>query len=313
MCLIPDNFAHRMIQMNGEAGRAWIESLPLILDEIAERWSLKLGAPFELSYNYVAPAIRADGTEAVLKLGLPNRELLSEMHALQVFDGHGMVQLLEADFDDQIFLLERVRPGVELITLENDDEAVIRIAAQVMKQYWRPINDDRPLLTVENWTGGLAKLRHHFNDTTGPFPAYLVEAAEYIFSEFIPSQGEQVLLHGDLHHWNILSATRQPWLAIDLKGVIGEREYDIGAILRNPWGKRFDLGELKRIQSRRVDILCEILGFERQRILGWGVAQAVLSAWWSVEDEGHGWEPALAYAKALYRIMNPSVYSDRRI
>lgn len=142
-----------------------------------------------------------------------------------------------------------------------------------------------------------------FNGTTGPFPAYLLEAAEDIFAEFVPGQGEQVLLHGDLHHWNILSATRQPWLAIDPKGVIGEREYDTGAILRNPWGKRFAFQELKSIQSRRVDILCEMLAFDRERVLGWGKAQAVLSAWWSVEDEGSSWEPALAYAEALYRLM----------
>ena len=175
--------------MNGEPGRDWIESLPAILDEYAERWSFSLGEPFELSYNYVTAVKRADGSEAVLKSGFPNRELLSEIHALQVFDGHGMVQLLEADFADQVFLLERVRPGIELITMEDDDEAVTRIAAQVMAQYWRTVNEKRPLLSVKNWTSGLTKLRPHFNGTTGPFPVYLVDAAEHIFTEFIPSQG----------------------------------------------------------------------------------------------------------------------------
>ena len=76
-----------------------------------------------LSYNYVAPAVRADGTEAVLKLGFPNRELLSEMHALLVFAGHGVVQLLETDFERRVFFLERVHPGVELIAIKDDDEA----------------------------------------------------------------------------------------------------------------------------------------------------------------------------------------------
>ncbi len=300
---IPENLTQKMIEMYGKNGDAWIQALPDILAEFAQRWGLTLQPPFELSYNYVAPAIRADGSEAVLKLGFPNRELLSEVHALQICDGQGMVRLLEADFERKIFLLERVRPGVELITIE-DDDAVIRVAAQVMKQYWRPVTGDRPLLTVENWTAGLTNLRPHFNDTTGPFPEYLVDAAENIFAEFIPTQGEKVLLHGDLHHWNILSATRQPWLAIDPKGVIGEREYDTGAILRNPWGKRFNLEKLKRIQSRRVDIFCEMLGFERKRILGWGMAQAVLSAWWSVEDGGSIEEATLAYAEALYALMS---------
>ncbi len=299
---IPENFTQKMIAMYGDKDRSWIEALPHVLDEFSQLWSLSLQQPFELSYNYVAPAIRDDGREVVLKLGVPNRELLSEMHALQVFAGQGMVELLEADFERQIFLLERVRPGVELITVE-DDEAVMRVVAQVMRKYWRPVTEERPLLTVENWTDGLAKLRPHFHGTTGPLPEYLVDAAEKLFAELIPSQGEQVLLHGDLHHWNILSATRQPWLAIDPKGVIGEREYDTGAILRNPWGKRYTPQEMKRIQSRRVDILCEMLGFERERILGWGMAQAVLSAWWSVEDDGSVEDATLAFAEALYSLM----------
>ena len=161
MIPIPKSFVQKTIKMYGESGRAWIESLPNLLEYYAQHWSLILHPPFELSYNYVAPAIRADGREAVLKLGFPNQELLSEMHALQHFDGRGIVQILEADFEHQVFLLERVRPGIELITIENDDE-VIRIAAEVMGKYWQPVTGERPLLTVENWTAGLTKLRPHF-------------------------------------------------------------------------------------------------------------------------------------------------------
>jgi len=169
---IPENFTQRTIEMYDEAGQAWIEALPSTLANYAQRWSLTLQQPFELSYNYVIPAIRADGSEAVLKLGFPHRELLSEMHALQHFDGRGIVRMLEADFEQQVFLLERIRPGVELVTLQ-DEEQVARIVAQVMQQLWQPVNIDRPLLTVESWTASLAKLRPHFEGTSGPFPEYL--------------------------------------------------------------------------------------------------------------------------------------------
>lgn len=288
--------------MNGDAGRVWIEALPATLMEYAERWSLTLLPPFELSYNYVAPVIRTDGSEAVLKLGFPNRELLSEMYALQHFEGRRMVRMLEADFEHQVFLLERIRPGVELATLK-DEEQVTRIAAQVMQQLWQPVNIERPFLTVESWTAGLSNLRPYFDNSTGPFPAYLVDVAEQIFVEFVPSQGERVLLHGDLHHWNILSATRQPWLALDPKGVIGEREYEVGALLRNPELDNFSNSELKQVQAQRLDILVEMLGFDRQRMLGWSLAQAVLSAWWSVEDHGDFWQQAMRCAQILYDLM----------
>jgi streptomycin 6-kinase len=299
---IPEHFSLRMVQMNGDEGRSWIEALPETLATYARRWSLVLQPPFELSYNYVAPAIRADGSEAVIKLGFPNRELLSEMHALQHFDGYGIVKLLEADFEHQVFLIERLFPGIELVSLK-DDEAATRIAARVMKQLWQPITTDRPLLTVENWTAGLTKVRPYFAGTTGPFPAHLVDAAEQIFAELVPSQGERVLLHGDLHHWNILSAQRQPWLALDPKGVIGEREYEVGALLRNPNLGNYTDPELKKLQDRRLRIFEEMLGFDRERMLAWGLAQAVLSAWWSVEDHGDFWQQAIRCAQALYELI----------
>jgi streptomycin 6-kinase len=299
---IPEHFAQQTIQMNGDEGRAWIEALPSTLAEYAQRWSLTLQLPFGLYYNYVAPATRADGSEAVLKLGFPNRELLSEMHALQHLDGRGIVRMLEADFEQQVFLLERIRPGVELVTLKDDEQAT-RIAAQVMQQLWQPVTTARPLLTVESWTEGMAKLRPFFGGGSGPFRDYLVDAAEQIFAELVPHQGERVLLHGDLHHWNILSATRQPWLALDPKGVIGEREYEVGAWLRNPHFENFSEEELVRLQDRRLDILKEMLGFDRQRMLAWALAQAVLSAWWAVEDHGDFWQESMRCAQAFYELM----------
>ena len=108
--------------------------------------------------------------------------------------------------------------------------------------------------------------------------------------------GEPVVLHGDLHHYNILSAVREPWLAIDPKGVVGEAEYEVGALLRN---HLLSTVRPERLLARRVDQLTDELGFERQRIVGWGLAQAVLSAWWSFEDTGQVWDEAIACAEVL--------------
>ena len=74
-----------------------------------------------------------------------------------------------------------------------------------------------------------------------------------------------VVLHGDLHHFNILAAERQPWLAIDPKGVVGEPVYETGALLRNPWPDLLSLPDPGRILARRVDQLAEELGFDRAR------------------------------------------------
>jgi streptomycin 6-kinase len=125
-----------------------------------------------------------------------------------------------------------------------------------------------------------------------------VDTAERLFAELLASQAEPVLLHGDLHHFNILAAERQPWLALDPKGVVGEPAYEVGALLRNP-----SPDQPAHVQARRVAQLAEALALDRERLLGWGVAQAVLSGWWMYEDHGYGWEPALACAEVLAGLM----------
>src|SRR5438034_2558490 len=134
---LPGPFARAMVELYGEAGAAWLERLPALLAGCAERWALTVGPPFALSYNYVAPAVRADGRAAVLKVGFPCRELMTEIEALRLFDGHGIARLLAADAAQGALLLERLEPGTPLGP-RPDDEAATAITAAVMRQLWRP-------------------------------------------------------------------------------------------------------------------------------------------------------------------------------
>ena len=255
--------------------------------------------PFKpLSYNYVAPAVRGDGVDVILKAGVPTPEFLAELEALRLLNGRGIVQLLDVDRDNGILLLERLRPGTRLSSLTDDMEAT-SIAAQVMCQLWRPVPQEHSFPTVAMWATGMRRLREHFDGGTGPFPTALIEMAETLFDELIASMDEEVLLHGDLHHHNILAAERQPWLAIDPKGLVGEPAYEVGALLRNPMPQLLHEPQPKRIIARRADQLAEELGFDRGRLVSWGLAQAVLAAWWSFENHGHGWEPRIACAELL--------------
>ncbi|MCB9419046.1 MAG: phosphotransferase [Ardenticatenaceae bacterium] len=300
---IPDKFAQTIREGYGDKGAVWLENLPSLIANYEERWSLTVRPPFaNLSYNYAAPAVLADGTECVLKLGVVNPELLCEIEALRLYDGHGIVKLLQADPEAGILLLEHLHPGIPL-RMVAEDEAATAIAAQVMQQLWQPVLTNYPFPTVADWARGMERLRREFDGGTGPFPKRLVKTAESLFAELLPSQAEPVLLHGDLHHWNILRATRHPWLALDPKGVVGEPAYEVGAWLRNPVDVLADWSELSSIQARRIDQFAEMLGFDRQRLIGWGIAQAVLSAWWSYEDHGYGWDTAIFCAESLLELL----------
>lgn len=291
-------FLQRIREVFGEEGEAWLGALPSLIADCERRWGIRVGTPFSLSYNYVAPALKDDGGEVVLKLGVPARELRTEIAALRHYDGNGMARLLDADAERGAMLLERLLPGTPLLDLEDDVEATC-IAADVMRELRRSPSDNHAFPTVADWGRGFERMRARFDGKTGPLPERLVEAAESRFAELLGSSDEPVLLHGDLHHENILRAGRRPWLAIDPKGVVGEPAYETGALLRNPMPRLLQHPDPKRVLDRRVRVLSERLDIDRERVAAWGFAQAVLSAWWSVEDHGRGWEPAIAVAELL--------------
>jgi streptomycin 6-kinase len=278
-----------------DKGSSWLASLPDLIDEASRRWSLTNIQPVpNLSYNFVAFAARG-GEDVVLKIGVPNRELTSEMSALRFFDGKGAVRLLEADEERGTFLLERLQTG-EMLTTLNDDDQAMYIAAEVMLSLWRPAPTEGAFIQLSDWFKGFEKLRLRFEGGTGPFERSLVERAEYSAANFFSEDYIPMLIHGDLHHYNILFSERG-WLALDPKGIIGPAAYEVGPLLMNPLGF-LNRSDAIQITERRIDLLSERLGFERERIRGWGIAHAVLSAWWSLEDN-MDWEYSMRCAEII--------------
>jgi streptomycin 6-kinase len=260
MFIIPETFARFMVTLYGEEGRAWIERLPAMLAACERRWNITIEPPFDdLSFHYVAPAVCADGTPVVVKASPPNGEFAHQFEALRLFDGRGMVRLLASDATGKVMLLERLLPGTRLTTVENDEKA-ISIAASVMRQIWRPAPEQHPFPTVQDWGRGFTRLRAHYGGGSGPFPAALLERAERLFAELSASMAAPMLLHGDLH--------------------------ETGAVLRNALSPALPIQQLGRILARRVDQLAGELGLDRARVRDWGLAQAVLSVWWDIEDFG---------------------------
>ena len=299
MHAIPEAFARSIVEVWEDEGAAWLRRLPDRLVEYSRRWDLVVGPPLEpLSYNYVAPATRRDGAEAVLKVGVPRDEVRTEIAALQIYAGRGAVRLLEADADSCAMLLERLRPGRMLSTL-GDDDRMTEIAAEVVRRLWQPAAPGHVFPQLADWFDGFADLRRAFGGATGPLDARLVAEAEGLSRDLLASTAEPVLLHGDFHHYNVLSADREPWLAIDPKGRVGDPAYDTSTLFYNALPEGLDDAELGRFLTRRVEVLAGALGIDRARILGWGVAQAMLSAWWSYDDHGHGYEPTMRVAAAL--------------
>jgi len=315
MLQLPPEFISNIQNVFGENGHAFLKSLPDLIAEASTRWGLTDVQPApNLSYNFVAFAespspfgrgVRGEGGSVVLKMGAPNNEMKSEMAALRLFNGEGACRLIDYDEEKYWMLLERLKPGLMLSTLEDDEEAT-HIAAEVMRRIWRfdygatntPVRSARDkFILLSDWFDGLKKLRQMFNGGTGPLNEKLVERVEQSTKDFFAENHMPVLMHGDFHHFNILSSERG-WLVIDPKGVIGPAGYEVGPLMINPWNSISDGSRFKSRMKRRVDILHEHLGCERQRIREWSLAHAILSAWWGIEDNT-GWEYSLAFAEMI--------------
>jgi streptomycin 6-kinase len=291
-----------LIDQREEKDRPWLARIPSTLATCERQWGLQIGPRFPTqSPHYVAPAVRADSEALVVKVCAPTGEFLQEAEALRLFAGRGMVQLLSCDPSNEVLLLERLQPGTSLSCVADNEQAT-SIAATVMRQLWRPVPRGHPFPSVSDWGAVFAHVRRHYGGGSGPFPPALLEEAETLFTELSTSMAEPVLLHGDLHHDNILTAEREPWLAIDPKGLIGEPAYEVGEVVRSALPEYLSSYQIARLLARRVDQLAQELQVDRARVRGWGLVQAVLSEWWCLEDGGSLCDPALTEATLLTAI-----------
>jgi streptomycin 6-kinase len=206
---IPEGLARATIALRGAADRDWLDRLQALIAEFGERWSLEVGPSLpELSFNYAVPALRADGTAAVLKLSyLEDAGFHKEAEALRIFEGRGAARLLEVDKGRGAMVLERLEPGVPLTTVRDDEETTF-ITANVMRQLWWPVPRDHLFPSILDWARGFERLRRSFGGGTGPMPAAFVEGAEELGEEILASQGEPALLLDGLHHYSVLAASQ---------------------------------------------------------------------------------------------------------
>lgn len=279
---------------NNRADPAFLRALPDRLAELAARWSLTLEPHYPgIAYNYVAPVQRADGMPCVLKVSRYVEETRSEIAALRLWSGAGAVRLLDADPEIGALLMERLHPGTMLSEVAtSDDDAATVITAGLLRQLWRPAPPGDGLIALDRWCAAYDRSRQALAHGARGFPAALFRRADAIRRDLLASTETQMVLHGDMHHFNVLRAQRAEWLAIDPKGLLGDRCFDICQFLRNPLPR----GVPPEVNSRRLDIFCAELDLDRQRIKEWCLVHAVLDACWNFE-EGTSWQRAVAYAQ----------------
>ena len=245
----------------------WLNRLPDVLYNLQQRWSLKLGNPFdgdEVSCAWVAPVTLKDRTSAILKLGVPHMEGEHEIQGLRFWAGNPTVQLLEADDDFGAMLLERCEPGTALREQPEAEQDVI--IASLLRRLWRTPSAShpfRPLATMTAyWSGEIWAKAEGWRD-----PGLVSEGLRLF--EILPATAPaEVLLATDLHAGNVLRAQREPWLVIDPKPFVGDPAYDATQHLLNCYDR------LRSDPDRTIRRFADLLNLSYDRVRLWTFARA---------------------------------------
>ena len=240
-------------------------------------WRLEIdGAAFETNSSVLQP-VRMDGRAAMLKL-VKSADEENGPAALDYFAGDGAVALLARM--GWASVTARASGGVTLIELvQADDDAAFAIICDVLSRLHAPRAGPPPreLIPLRDRFAALFKARGQHA---------LFEQAAQIAEPLLAAPRDEGVLHGDMHHENVIWDAGAGWLAIDPKGVFGERTYDYANSLLNP----FSLPALARQPGRlmrQAEIVSLRTGVPRRRVLAFAAAHAGLSTAWSIGD-GHG-------------------------
>jgi streptomycin 6-kinase len=226
----------------------------------------------------------ADGTPAVLKLGMPHMEGVHEIHGLRFWDGDPTVRLLEADDDLGAMLIERCQPGTALRAVPEPEQDLV--IAGLLRRLWRSPPEPhvfRPLAALtEYWSGETLSDVELWPD------AGLVREGLGLFKELPQTAPANVLLATDLHAGNVLRSQREPWLVIDPKPFVGDPAYDATQHLFN-CGAR-----LRADPDGLIRRIAGLLGVDRERVRLWTLARAAAEPRddWSDDD-------SMALARAI--------------
>jgi streptomycin 6-kinase len=279
-------FTKNILAVHGAAGKQWLQELPAHIDVLARQWNFKfLRACAELSWSFAA-LVEVEGETRILKIAFEPLE--NEVRWLQAFN-QGVPQVFNAERN--AFLMENLVPGTPLKSLVNDgyDDEATTIIAEIILNLQSEQIPHSGFKHLSELSESLPVLKGHLKNS-------MISKAVSLFHDLCDDWSADVLLHGDLHHDNILQCGAS-WKAIDPHGYVGDAAAEVGAMIRNPFDCFPADKPLRKILDRRLQILAEMLPFDPERIKAWAFCMTALSAAWDVE--GHAKISENTYAVLL--------------
>jgi streptomycin 6-kinase len=230
--MIPEVVRNRAIS---EGQAAWVDELPEIVEALEREWSIEVGRAYdEGTEAFVADALIADGTTAVLKVLVPRRGGGIDDHeatVLRLAAGEGCPILYRDDPARGALLMERLGPSMFASALPYEQRlpALCDAAARI----WRPAPDAGLPTTTAKAEWLIEFVTTKWQELGRPCAERTIDHAVRCAQQRLAARHAErpLLLHGDVHQWNALEAGDE-FKLVDPDGLVGEAEYDLGVILR---------------------------------------------------------------------------------
>lgn len=237
--------------------------------ELAEAWGVEIDGWLPGGTCSLIQTGRRNGQEVVLRAPLLEWESTASLLALLAFSGHGGVSVFEWDQESGAALLPRLRPGTSLSEFTDSDEEAIDIFIELVRRLRHAEGQGPSMVSyLEELPGRVLP---------GALRPSLRQDAVSLLGRLVETAPPDRLLHGDLHHFNIL-LNGEEWVAIDPEGGSGDPAYEAAAFLRNPVESLLLEEDLDGLLRRRIIRLAKGLGDAEERIWGWAVVRTLLSA-----------------------------------
>lgn len=271
------HFTENIKKIYSESGHQWLLNLPKQIMKLSKEWEFELIQVMpELSYSFVA-LVKCQNKSAIIKIAHSEQSLARESLCLSSFQKDSPA-IFNFDEKENAILMEYIYPGKplkNLVKAGQDDQATKIICDVICKLRLQTIPNQHPFKHLSELASDLTILKGNFDEK-------LLNKAICLFQELTADRSNDIMLHGDLHHDNILSSDHN-WKIIDPHGYIGEPTAEVGAMIRNPYNCFPTDKPLRKILERRLSILRDELPYDFERIKAWCYCISVLSVAWTYE------------------------------
>jgi streptomycin 6-kinase len=309
---LPLKKQNSIVEEFGESGKIWVANYQVLLAECLTRWHL---TPIEMAQeglpiNVVIFCEDENARPVVLKMGHPHPEQKTELVTLREYEGRNAVELIDWDDASGAFLMHQILPGKKFRDCGQDIERS-RLSITLFDELPREVVKISGLPFFNEWLSVAFK---EFRAAPNCDPEYLsfIELAETLYAKLVQDHPKTYLLHGDLHHENILLDEDRGWIAIDPKGVIGPKLMECGRYLHNVMEDEIagvdkideaSEPQLLEIFEARFLALGKIMQADYEEIVAVAYIDLVLSSCWSINS---GQVVGYGRLRVLKRLMEQS-------